>query len=85
MFLMIGNHTPQTRPAARAFLCALWAGILANLVLYASILHVLADLFCWIGVVILLNEIPVSRPVRRLATAAAKVGAIHFIMLFLQS
>ncbi len=61
----------QTRLAARAFLCALWAGILANLVLYASILHVLADLFCWIGVVILLNEIPVSRPVRRLAMAAA--------------
>lgn len=64
----------QTRLEARVFLCALWAGILANLVLYASILHVLADLFCWIGVVVLLNEIPVSRGVRRLSTAAAVIA-----------
>ncbi len=64
----------QTRVEARVFLCTVWVGILANLVLYASILHTLADLFCWIGVVILLWEIPVRPALRRIAVAAAIVA-----------
>lgn len=58
------------RPTARIFLCALWLGILANLLLYSSVLHVLADFFCWIGVVVLLKEIPMRSTLRRVAVAA---------------
>lgn len=61
----------ETRVKARIFFCALWTGILANLVLYPSFLHVLVDFFCWVGIVALLWEVPMSRAARKAGVAVA--------------
>jgi len=71
LVVLIGIHWRQVRREALVFLVALGAGTVLTVLLYASVLHLLVDLFFWIGVAVLLGEVPLSKGARRLATGGA--------------
>lgn len=71
--LVLAVRWREVRPQARALLLILGLGMTANLLLYASTMHPLLDLACWIAVVALAAELPLSRRARQAALAASLV------------